>query len=206
MSSPSQQPEPMTHSQFLIGAGIFEGGLLVVALILGLVVGVRPTGELSWNLRDFGLGLLATIPMLLVLAASFLSSSKGIRQIREFLRDAIGPFLDQCRLIDLLLLALLAGVCEEILFRGLLYQWIRGWNQGIAIFFTNVLFGIAHAITPMYAILAGIIGLYLTALMSVGDSPNLLVPITAHTAYDFVAFLIVLWDYRRHKRINTPAE
>jgi membrane protease YdiL (CAAX protease family) len=203
MDQQPPQSEPLTHSQFLIGAGLFEGGLLLIALLLGALVDVRPTGQLTWSLTDLGLGLVATAPMLLMLAAGYLSSSKGIRQIREFLREAIGPFLDQCRLIDLFLLAVLAGVCEEILFRGFLYEWIRGWNPPIAILFTNLLFGLAHSITPLYAMLAALIGLYLTALMSVGSSPNLLIPVTAHTTYDFIAFLVVLWDYRRIQRANT---
>ncbi|MEQ9407967.1 MAG: CPBP family intramembrane glutamic endopeptidase [Fuerstiella sp.] len=187
-------------SQFLVGAGLFEGGLLLVAFALGWLVGVHPTAELTWSLPDFGFGLLATLPMLLLLAACWLSGSRAMKQIRTFLQDLLGPLLDRCRLIDILFLALLAGVCEEVLFRGLVYQWIRPWNPTLAIIVTNLLFGLAHAITPLYAILAGMIGLYLTALMTVDGTPNLLLPITAHSAYDFIAFLLVLWSYRRDQR------
>ena len=199
MSDEQELPEPMTVSQFLLSAGLFEGGLLVVAFIVGWLLSVNPTAELHWTWESFGLGVAATIPLLLLLAACFLSTAGGIRQIRVFLRDLLGPILDQCRLIDIIFLAMLAGVCEEVLFRGFLYQWSRGWNPTFAIMMTNVLFGLAHSITPLYAWLAGIIGLYLTALMHLGPSPNLLIPITTHTVYDFIAFLIVLWDYRQHR-------
>jgi len=194
------QPEPMTVSQFLLSAGLFEGGLLVVAILVGWLIGIAPTGELTWSLHDFGLGLLATIPMLLLLAAAWLSNSNGLQQIRKFLRDMLGPLLDKCRFIDIVFLALLAGVCEEVLFRGLLYQWGKAWNPTLAIVVVNVLFGLAHAVTPMYAWLAGLVGLYLTALMSADPTPNLLIPMTAHATYDLVAFQLVLWDYRRHQR------
>ncbi len=200
MSNESQPREPLTLSQFLIGAGLFEGGLFLVALLLGWLFGVPATGELTWSLKDFGLGLLATLPMMLLFAACWLSKSQGLRQIREFLRDSVGPFLDQCRLIDIIFLAMLAGICEEVLFRGFLFQWIRPWNLTLAIIITNLLFGITHSITPMYAFLAGLIGLYLTALMTVDSTPNLLIPLTAHAVYDFVAFEFVLWDYRKHRR------
>ena len=60
MSRDSPNPEPITQSQFLIGAGLFEGGLLVVALVLGRLVGTDATAQLYWSWRDFGLGLLAT--------------------------------------------------------------------------------------------------------------------------------------------------
>ncbi|MCP4170178.1 MAG: CPBP family intramembrane metalloprotease [Fuerstiella sp.] len=189
--------QTLTLSQFLIGAGLFEGALLLVAFALGLVVDVHPTAELDWSLQDFGIGLSATVPMLFLLVACLLSKANGLVQIREFLREMLGPLLDRCRIIDILFLALLAGVCEEVLFRGLLYQWIRPWNPTLAIMVCNLLFALAHSITPLYAMLAGFIGLYLTALMTVDSTPNLLIPMTAHVAYDFVAFLVILWDYRR---------
>lgn len=195
----------MTLSQFLVGAAAFEGALLLVAFVLGWMVNVHPTAELTWSLQDFGFGLLATIPMLLLLAACWLSGSQGLQQIRVLVRDLIGPFLERCRLIDIIFLALLAGVCEEVLFRGLVYQFVKAWNPTLAIMLTNVLFALAHAITPLYALLAGFIGLYLTALMTVDSSPNLLIPITAHAAYDFVAFLLILWDYRRQQSVGDLA-
>ena len=189
--------QTLTVSQFLIGAGLFDGALLLVAFALGVVVDVHPTAELIWSWQDFGVGLLATVPMLFLLVACFLSKANGLRQIREFLRETLGPLLDRCRIVDILFLALLAGICEEVLFRGLLYQWIRAWNATLAILVCNLLFAVAHSITPLYAMLAGLIGLYLTALMTGDSTPNLLIPMTAHAAYDFVAFLVILWDYRR---------
>ncbi len=192
--------ETLTLSQFLTGAGLFEGALLLVAFALGSVVDVHPTAELDWSWQDFGIGLLATVPMLFLLAACFLANANGLRQIREFLRETLGPLLDRCRIVDIMFLALLAGICEEVLFRGLLYQWISAWNVTLAVIVCNLLFALAHSITPLYAMLAGFIGLYLTALMTVDATPNLLIPMTAHAAYDFVAFLVILWDYRRTAR------
>ena len=200
MTNDLQPRETLTLSQFLIGAGLFEGALLLVAFALGFVVDVHPTAELVWSWQDFGVGLLATVPMLFLLAACFLSRANGLRQIRDFLRETLGPLLDRCRIVDIVFLALLAGICEEVLFRGLLYQWIRAWNATLAIMVCNLLFALAHSITPLYAMLAGFIGLYLTALMTVDSTPNLLIPITAHAAYDFIAFLVILWDYRRTVR------
>jgi membrane protease YdiL (CAAX protease family) len=136
--------------------------------------------------------------MLILLLICFLSRSKGMLQVREFVRDTIGPYLDECRWIDIVLLALLAGVCEEAFFRGFLFLWIQNWNQMLAVLITNLLFGLAHAVTPLYVVLAAFLGLYLTAFMVVDPTPNLLIPITAHSLYDLIAFAVVLWDYRRH--------
>jgi hypothetical protein len=188
----------MTQSQFLIGAGLFEGALLLLAFGGGWLTGSHPTATLTWSAADFGFGVLATGPMLILLLICFLSRSKGMLQVREFVRDTIGPYLDECRWIDIVLLALLAGVCEEAFFRGFLFLWIQNWNQMLAVLITNLLFGLAHAVTPLYVVLAAFLGLYLTAFMVVDPTPNLLIPITAHSLYDLIAFAVVLWDYRRH--------
>ena len=173
----SDSPQPphritLTHSQFLVAAALLEGGLLVAAFALGWIVGHNPTATLFWNLN----------------------------RIREFMRDTIGPFLARCRLIDLVLLAMLAGMCEEILFRGLVFQFLSEFDRGMAIIVSNLLFALAHVVTPLYAFLAAMAGLYLTALLVVDPSPNLLLPIVAHAAYDFIAFLVVVRDFKRHRR------
>lgn len=140
---------------------------------------------------------MATGPMLIFLLVCFLSRSNAMLQVRSFLRSSIGPYLSACRWIDLVLLAMLAGICEEIFFRGFLFLWIHPWNAVLAVLITNVLFGLAHAVTPLYAMLAAFLGLYLTALVAVDPTPNLLIPITAHSLYDLIAFTAVIWDYRR---------
>ena len=198
MMSDNHSPLRLTRSQFLIGAGITEGALLLSAFFLGWLMDFSPTQDLSWNWVDLGYGLLATLPMLLLLLAVLLVPGSGTRQIREFLRDTLGPLLSRCSSMDLLLLAILAGLCEEVLFRGFLFNYVWQFNHGLAVIICNLAFGLAHLVTPLYAFLASIAGLYLTALLTVDDSPNLLLPITAHATYDFVAFLIIIREFRRH--------
>ena len=54
----------------------------------------------------------------------------------------------------------------------------------------GVLFGLAHCITPTYALLAGLIGLYLGWLWIA--TGNLLVPITTHAVYVFLALVYLI--------------
>ena len=197
------RPPQLTHQQFLTGAALLEGSLVVVAFALGWMVNLSPTSTLVWNWTDLGLGILAAVPLLLLLAVCYLLPGNGVRQIRTFMRDTLGPFLSRCRIIDLFLLAVLAGFCEEILFRGLLFLFFRQFSTGLAVIVASVTFGMAHMVTPVYAFLAGIAGLYLTALMAVDPQSNLLLPIAAHAAYDFVAFVVVVQDFRRHFRSGT---
>ena len=58
----------------------------------------------------------------------------------------------------------------------------------------SVLFGLGHMVTPTYAVLAGLIGLYLGALSMVFG--NLLQVVVVHSLYDFVALLYLV---RRQK-------
>lgn len=192
----------MTHVQFLTSGGIFEGVLLLIAFGAGWLTGVNPTLWLSWSVEDALLGLAATIPMLVALAISLLVPSNGMRQIRKFLRQSVGNYLVQCKPLDIFLLSVLAGVCEEILFRGFFFQWISQWNFMLAVLITNLLFALAHSLTAMYALIAAFLGLYLTALVGVDKSPNLLIPIVAHTLYDFVAFYVVIFDTRRNAHLD----
>ncbi len=177
---------------------MFEGAILLVAIVGGWLTGVNPTAKLFWSPRDLGLGVLATGPMLVLLVVCLLSRSRGLVQVREFVRDTVGPFLSECHWYDIVLLALLAGVCEEAFFRGFLFLWIQEWNPVLAVMITNLLFGLAHAATAVYALLAAFLGLYLTALIATDPTPNLLIPITAHSLYDLIAFVVVIRDYRRH--------
>ena len=163
----------------------------MAAFLGGWLLECPPTATLSWSLEDFGLGLLAICA---------LSNSEAMKKIRAFQRDTIGHLLDECRWYDIVLLALLAGVCEEVLFRGFLFLWLVRFNSVIAVLVSNLAFGAAHAATPLYGIMAAFLGLYLTALIAADPTPNLLIPITAHTLYDIAAFALVLRDYRRQQR------
>ncbi len=58
----------------------------------------------------------------------------------------------------------------------------------------SILFGLAHPLTTGYAVMAAIFGVYLGLLWL--WSGNLLVAITAHAIYDFLALLYLV---RRHR-------
>ena len=65
----------------------------------------------------------------------------------------------------------------------------------MAVLVTSTLFGLAHLVTPTYAVLAGLIGIYFGVLAVVTDS--LLVPIVAHALYDYAALTYLVGPFRR---------
>ena len=89
-------------------------------------------------------------------------------------------------------MALLAGVGEEALFRGVIQPALAAHLPAWAAIAHRhrLLFGLAHWVTPTYAILAGIVGAYLGWLL-LRLSGNLLVPIVAHALYDVVALAVL---------------
>jgi len=107
------------------------------------------------------------------------------------MRDVNGklvPAFAGCTLLELALISILAGVGEEALFRGFIQSTLAYWSSPWwALLLTSVLFGLGHLITPAYALLAGLLGLYLGALALVYD--NLLLVMTVHGLYDFLALI-----------------
>jgi hypothetical protein len=61
---------------------------------------------------------------------------------------------------------------------------------------SNIIFGLAHAVTPLYAVLATFVGIYLSLSLDYGGDRNLLVPIVIHGLYDFLAFVALMRAYR----------
>lgn len=184
----SVPPTPIDRDRFLRLAIPFEAGLVPVA-VLGAWFGGNSLADL---LRTPGpgllWGLLATIPPLICLVIVRAIPWRPLRRVGEFLNGVLGPALAQCTLLELALVALLAGLGEELLFRGAL-QPVLGLPLA------SVLFALAHFITPTYAVLTGLMGLYLGWLAEV--SGTLWAPIATHALYDFIAFLVVIRDVRR---------
>jgi membrane protease YdiL (CAAX protease family) len=185
-----EAPPPSDH--FPVVAAAFEGALAVSAVGLGWLVGQRPLATLGWDWSAAGWGIAATLPLLAMLWVCVKSPWRPLRRIVEVLDESIVPLLGHCRVIDLAVIAALAGLGEEMLFRGVVQTAIGGWvggeaGQWIALAAAAGLFALAHSITVMYLVLAGLIGLYLGGIwLATG---NLLVPIIAHAMYDFVALV-----------------
>jgi membrane protease YdiL (CAAX protease family) len=51
-------------------------------------------------------------------------------------------------------------------------------------------------VTPLYAVLAALVGMYLGLSMDYGIERNVLTPIMIHGLYDFLAFFMLMRAYR----------
>jgi membrane protease YdiL (CAAX protease family) len=179
---------------------VLEGGLALVALVLGWFVGVDPLAHLTFNWSALGWAVGGSIPLMLFFLVSYRFPIGPLWPIKQLLIKNLGPYLDACRWHDLLLIALLAGVCEELFFRGFLQPWIESIGGPLAsLIGSNLVFALIHFITQTYALLAGLMGAYLGLLLDASGQRNLLIPILAHTIYDLLAFVIVVRTFRQEQ-------
>jgi membrane protease YdiL (CAAX protease family) len=188
-------PAESGNSQFVRLAVAGEAGLALLAVGLGRVLGISPLAQLQPGWRSFLWGVLATPPLLLALIWVLKRQDGRLRRLVDFVVGQLGPLLAGRSAAELALLAALAGVGEELLFRGVVQAGLgRLVPTPLALFSASILFGLAHFATSTYAVVAGLMGLYLGGLFLVQGS--LLAPIVTHALYDLVALLLVVQRYR----------
>ncbi len=171
---------------------VVEGGLLAAASLLGWMIDQPPLRFFQWTLQAVLWGVVATLP-LVALFFLFLRWPLGpLKRIQRFSEEVIRPLLAPCSLIDLLGISLLAGLGEELMFRGVLQEAFAHWfGRWTGVLLASVVFGLAHCITFTYALLATLMGAYLGCVWLYAEH-NLLVVVLTHALYDFVVLLWLL--------------
>jgi membrane protease YdiL (CAAX protease family) len=177
--------------EVVLFAVLFEGGLAGLAWLLGWVLDQPPLQSMHGRVRDTLVGVAATIPLLLLFLVCIRWPVGPLVRIQKFGEEVIRPLFRPCSWLELAAIALLAGLGEEMLFRGVLQEVLRRrlslWGAVAA---SNLLFGLLHLITPTYAVIAGLMGVYLSCLWIA--SGNLLVVVVTHALYDFLALLYLV--------------
>jgi len=182
---------------FFKTACYFEGSLILVAVVLGWIADIDPFEHFHFSENALLYGLFGTLPLFLIFLAMEQMPFPSVQNIRQLLIDTLAPSLYRHHWADLFILAVIAGVSEEVLFRGVIQPWMENsWGMTAGLIASNILFGLVHAITPLYAVLAASIGIYLGLFLDYGGERNLMTPIVIHSVYDFLAFLVIMKTYR----------
>jgi membrane protease YdiL (CAAX protease family) len=177
-----------------------EGAILAAAFAAGWFLDHLPTQILKLTFAGIGMGVIATIPLLVLLALVYQSRLGTLVQFRELVQKLLGKPLAACGWIDLCLIALSAGVAEEFLFRGVLEPCLSHWGALFGLITCNLLFGLCHAVNLTYFVYSALVGAYLSLTLKLCGEPNLLVPVSCHALYDLVAFGIIR---RLHRESET---
>jgi len=140
-------------------------------------------------------GILSTLPLF------------GLAYVLDFAEDSIPQLQDVTKATQRSVIALMggtrkplialgisvlmgsaAGLGEEMLFRGILQTKLsENFGDIFALSSSAVIFGLLHAVTPLYAALAFVASLFFGELYL--SSHNLAVPIVCHGLYDVGALL-----------------
>lgn len=187
----------LSPENFFKTACYFEGSLIIVAVVVGWIAGINPFAELRFSEMAIFYGLLGTLPLFIFFMAMQLMPHEAVQRIRQLLLETLGPTLHRYGWADLFVLAAIAGLSEEVLFRGVIQPWIESsWGMNAGLVFSNIIFGMVHAVTPLYAVLATLVGIYLGLSLDYGGERNLLTPVIIHGLYDFLAFIVIMRAYK----------
>jgi len=112
---------------------------------------------------------------------------------------AISKWLGQPSIGEIALLCIVVGIGEEVFFRAFLQGALSVWldstsGHWVALGIASLCFGLAHAVTRTYALLAGTVGLLLG--LQLLFTKDLLGPILSHAIYDFLVLVAMIrYDY-----------
>lgn len=189
MDKPGQVP--VGGPSFVPWALLVEGSLIAVALVLSWVFDQPPLGEFAVEPSAIAWGIAATVPMLLLFFILRAIPWSILVRLRSIVDRQVLPLFRGWSVWDLASLSLVAGVAEEMLFRGVIQDVIaRATGPLWALLIASVIFGAVHTITPAYAVVATLLGLWLGGVYLY--TGNLLAAMIAHALYDFLALVIML--------------
>jgi membrane protease YdiL (CAAX protease family) len=152
---------------------------------------VPPFGHFRLDARAAGYGVAATLPLLGLLRWCLRTEWRPVRRLVNLVEEHLTPYLAGASAWGIVLVSLMAGIGEEVLFRGVIQAGLAdrlpAW---LAVGIAAVLFGAAHWLTASYAVFATLIGVYLGILFLVTE--NLLAPAVTHALYDLVALSVLV--------------
>ena len=164
---------------------LFQSGIGVVGLVAILMFAIPVQNEgMSFGVATiWGLaGSVATYAVIMLL-----TRMPGLRRDSWMIQlEKLHRFACDYSWPVLIALSVLAGVGEELLFRGALQGWLA-WhlNDGVAIAAAAVLFGLVHYLSFTYFVIATGLGLVLGTVYWLTDS--LLLVMVWHGVYDMIA-------------------
>jgi uncharacterized protein len=191
------------QSPFVVAA-FAELSFGFLGMILGWFFGPDPKAHVPiWSdAKGLFVGIVLGGCLGAILAAAIFALARlplrSLRDLQEMMETRLREFLIQLTPVELVVLAMAAGIGEEILFRGWLQQGLftlLGAEKNalfgvLGLLIASVLFGLAHPISPVYVVLATLMGIALGGIY--WSTGNLLCAIVAHAVYD--AIILLKWN------------
>lgn len=173
---------------------LLAGTLLALATAWSAYRGLGVWEQMQASMGGVLWGVLGALPPLLtvpLILSEWGSRLPGVRGLRRGLTMVLREVLGGIGPGEAVLLSAMAGLSEEVFFRGVL-------QAEIGLPLASLIFGFLHPINPAYVIWAVLLGAYLGGAYLLTDS--LLVPILIHGLLDFGG---IVYGWRR-VRIGSP--
>ena len=144
-------------------------------------------------------GLQYTIPLFAIAGIMRLIEpySKALQGVTKATQRSVLTIMGKKRrpifcIVVSVLFGVIAGLGEEWLFRGVFQTALANKfaSETIALFISGAIFGLLHAVTPLYALLATLASFFFGYLYNI--SGNLAVPMVSHAVYDIGA---LVWSH-----------
>ena len=173
---------------------MFAGSALLLGSAFGLAAffSVSLSDHLGMSVENTVIGIFAVLPLALFLwwfVSTPIPSVRAFRDSQIIFFANLGFKLTPIRIV---MISLAAGISEELLFRGVMQTVLYSVLPfALAVILPNIIFGALHMRTILYAVIAGVVGIYLGVVFAITGS--LLSVIVCHAVYDVIAL-----DYTRH--------
>lgn len=169
-----------------VWACLFEAMLVPLAVLLSWPLGLDPWQGFEVSLDALALGGLATGLLLILLGFSAGGRARWNIDLQARVNELLQQLFPDGPTWAVPALALLAGLGEEVLFRGVIQTaLVQGTSPMIGVVLASLLFGVVHWVTFAYFLLATAMGLYLGLLYHL--TGNLMVVVLVHSLYDWAA-------------------
>ena len=138
MTDPDFDDEPQSSETFFRTAVAVEGGLGVLALLLGYLFGPDPRDlvprpdQIAFLVSGLGWGVVATVPLLILMSVIRRIKHPAIEELDQMSDHPMIELMLKLGPIELFVISLCAGVGEELLFRGWLMPGIANLLNGEA--------------------------------------------------------------------------
>lgn len=186
MSLDPEERSPASEHKLFATAIAGTAFLALTAIGLSFLFGTPLAPQLAFSIDNISIGIIATLPLVIFLHWFSITNNPTFKAFRQSQIEFFANIGFEFTPFRILSMAIAAGISEELLFRGVLQSWLASHSTTIiAIIIVNVLFGLLHMRTVLYAVIAGLVGAYLGALYAVAD--NLIAPMVTHGLYDYIA-------------------
>jgi len=182
---------PVQGIDFILLVAVLEAALVPLALLVAWLLEISLPDALGFDLYALLIAALATLPLWWMLQRLSRMKSAAVKNLYRWIEVQVRSMFAGASTLQLALISLLAGLGEELLFRGVMQPALQMATGGLGgLILASLLFGMAHWLNAAYVAFAFLMGLYLGLLYWL--TGNLVIPIIVHGAYDFLALKTLL--------------